>query len=190
MPGGLRRGCCSSHAVRVRNVTPTPSWPEAVELQPCGFAIQSYGRLSPSTLHTPPPSVTRFLPESTPGQQPSFAPVLAVVSSGPLAPAWVCKHLSPVCGLPLCDIGSACTVCLVQTLTVRCCGTAEAHSPILWQCRHEYHLQCIMQWAQRSRECPMCFKSLHMQVTMFWTPPCNLQRWVFCTLSFHTHLGQ
>ena len=30
--------------------------------------------------------------------------------------------------------------------------------------RHQYHLQCIMQWAQRSRECPMCFKALQLQV--------------------------
>ncbi|KAK9838411.1 hypothetical protein WJX84_001798 [Apatococcus fuscideae] len=30
-------------------------------------------------------------------------------------------------------------------------------------CGHPYHLQCIMQWAQRSRECPLCFKPLVMQ---------------------------
>ncbi|KAK9908472.1 hypothetical protein WJX75_008453 [Coccomyxa subellipsoidea] len=30
-------------------------------------------------------------------------------------------------------------------------------------CEHRYHLQCIMQWAQRSRECPMCFKALQLQ---------------------------
>lgn len=29
-------------------------------------------------------------------------------------------------------------------------------------CGHGYHLQCIMQWAQRSRECPLCFKELAM----------------------------
>jgi hypothetical protein len=27
-------------------------------------------------------------------------------------------------------------------------------------CGHGYHLQCIMQWAQRSRECPLCFSEL------------------------------
>lgn len=27
-------------------------------------------------------------------------------------------------------------------------------------CGHGYHLQCIMQWAQRSRECPLCFEQL------------------------------
>lgn len=31
------------------------------------------------------------------------------------------------------------------------------------QCGHSYHLQCIMQWAQRSRECPMCFKALQLK---------------------------
>ncbi|KAI3436104.1 hypothetical protein D9Q98_002162 [Chlorella vulgaris] len=30
-------------------------------------------------------------------------------------------------------------------------------------CGHHYHLQCIMQWAQRSRECPLCFKSLQLE---------------------------
>jgi RING-H2 zinc finger domain len=29
-------------------------------------------------------------------------------------------------------------------------------------CRHGYHLQCIMQWAQRSRECPLCFHTLQL----------------------------
>lgn len=28
------------------------------------------------------------------------------------------------------------------------------------QCGHGYHLQCIMQWAQRSQECPLCFSQL------------------------------
>ncbi|KAL4458796.1 hypothetical protein ABPG75_013661 [Micractinium tetrahymenae] len=30
-------------------------------------------------------------------------------------------------------------------------------------CGHHFHLQCIMQWAQRSRECPLCFKSLQLE---------------------------
>lgn len=33
----------------------------------------------------------------------------------------------------------------------------------LTDCRHSYHLQCIMQWAQRSCECPLCFKRLQLQ---------------------------
>lgn len=39
-----------------------------------------------------------------------------------------------------------------------------ASKPSMWSCRHQYHLQCIMQWAQRSRECPMCFRALQLQV--------------------------
>ena len=31
-------------------------------------------------------------------------------------------------------------------------------------CRHSYHLQCVMQWAQRSRECPLCFQTLQLKV--------------------------
>lgn len=30
-------------------------------------------------------------------------------------------------------------------------------------CGHGYHLQCIMQWAQRSRECPLCFHALGLE---------------------------
>ncbi|KAG7669704.1 hypothetical protein Ndes2437B_g05889 [Nannochloris sp. 'desiccata'] len=30
-------------------------------------------------------------------------------------------------------------------------------------CAHGYHLQCIMQWAQRSRECPLCFHTLQLE---------------------------
>ncbi|KAK6265868.1 hypothetical protein QUC31_016705 [Theobroma cacao] len=26
-------------------------------------------------------------------------------------------------------------------------------------CRHEYHLQCILEWSQRSKECPICWQS-------------------------------
>ncbi|KAH7299831.1 hypothetical protein KP509_24G031900 [Ceratopteris richardii] len=27
-------------------------------------------------------------------------------------------------------------------------------------CNHEYHLQCVLEWAQRSRDCPMCLQRL------------------------------
>jgi len=30
-------------------------------------------------------------------------------------------------------------------------------------CGHLYHLQCVMQWAQRSRECPLCFRALQLE---------------------------
>lgn len=27
-------------------------------------------------------------------------------------------------------------------------------------CKHEYHLQCIVEWSQRSKECPICWQLL------------------------------
>ena len=40
--------------------------------------------------------------------------------------------------------------------------------------RHCFHLQCVMQWAQRSRECPLCFKPLQLEVGIHsgLTVPC------------------
>ncbi|KAH9322617.1 hypothetical protein KI387_017256, partial [Taxus chinensis] len=29
-------------------------------------------------------------------------------------------------------------------------------------CKHEYHLQCILEWSQRSRQCPMCWQLLSL----------------------------
>ncbi|MCO5584025.1 hypothetical protein L7F22_037944 [Adiantum nelumboides] len=30
-------------------------------------------------------------------------------------------------------------------------------------CKHEYHVQCILEWAQRSKECPMCWQLLSLK---------------------------
>uniref|UniRef100_A0A2P2IHD3 RING-type E3 ubiquitin transferase n=1 Tax=Rhizophora mucronata TaxID=61149 RepID=A0A2P2IHD3_RHIMU len=30
-------------------------------------------------------------------------------------------------------------------------------------CKHEYHLQCILEWLQRSKECPICWQSVVLQ---------------------------
>ncbi|XP_057845131.2 E3 ubiquitin-protein ligase RHF2A [Cryptomeria japonica] len=30
-------------------------------------------------------------------------------------------------------------------------------------CKHEYHLQCILDWSQRSRQCPMCWQLLSLK---------------------------
>jgi hypothetical protein len=57
-------------------------------------------------------------------------------------------------------------------------------------CRHHFHLQCIMQWAQRSRECPLCFKSLQLEVrlcspAMKLSRPCILEvQLVVCFLGW------
>ena len=42
--------------------------------------------------------------------------------------------------------------------------TSEALNAARAPRRHCYHLQCVMQWAQRSRECPLCFRALQLQV--------------------------
>ena len=48
-----------------------------------------------------------------------------------------------------------CSICLDE-FTEEDPGQATA-------CGHLYHLQCVMQWAQRSRECPLCFRALQLQ---------------------------
>ncbi|KAK7412654.1 hypothetical protein VNO78_04182 [Psophocarpus tetragonolobus] len=30
-------------------------------------------------------------------------------------------------------------------------------------CKHEYHLHCILEWSQRSKECPICWQSLALK---------------------------
>ncbi|KAL6970384.1 RING-type E3 ubiquitin transferase [Sarracenia purpurea var. burkii] len=32
--------------------------------------------------------------------------------------------------------------------------------PTVTNCRHDYHLQCILEWSQRSKECPICWQPL------------------------------
>ncbi|KAF3496162.1 hypothetical protein DY000_02057426 [Brassica cretica] len=43
-----------------------------------------------------------------------------------------------------CD--DACSICLELT-----------------SCKHEYHLQCILEWCQRSSQCPMCWQSISLK---------------------------
>lgn len=43
---------------------------------------------------------------------------------------------------------------------VRSC--AGANVATVSACRHYYHLQCIMMWSQRSKECPLCMGKLQM----------------------------
>lgn len=50
---------------------------------------------------------------------------------------------------------NVCSICLDEF------GDADPAVPT--SCRHHYHLQCIMSWAQRSHECPLCFKTLRLQ---------------------------
>ncbi|KAJ4847295.1 hypothetical protein Tsubulata_038595 [Turnera subulata] len=46
----------------------------------------------------------------------------------------------------------ACSICL-EPFTSQDPATVTC-------CRHEYHLQCILEWSQRSKECPICWQLL------------------------------
>ncbi|ESW19741.1 hypothetical protein PHAVU_006G151600 [Phaseolus vulgaris] len=38
------------------------------------------------------------------------------------------------------------------------------HEPsTVTSCKHEYHLHCILEWSQRSQECPICWQSLALK---------------------------
>ncbi|CAN1280427.1 E3 ubiquitin-protein ligase RHF1A [Linum perenne] len=49
----------------------------------------------------------------------------------------------------------ACSICL-DPFTVQDPATVT-------NCRHEYHLQCILDWCQRSKECPICWQLLSLK---------------------------
>ncbi|KAJ9154354.1 hypothetical protein P3X46_027699 [Hevea brasiliensis] len=46
----------------------------------------------------------------------------------------------------------ACSICL-EPFTTQDPSTVTS-------CKHEYHLQCILEWSQRSKECPICWQLL------------------------------
>ncbi|KAG0590963.1 hypothetical protein KC19_1G139000 [Ceratodon purpureus] len=52
-----------------------------------------------------------------------------------------------------CD--DACSICLESF-----CDDDPA---TVTSCKHEYHLQCILEWSQRSKECPMCWQPLSLK---------------------------
>lgn len=49
----------------------------------------------------------------------------------------------------------ACSICL-EPFNVQDPAT-------LTSCKHEYHLQCILEWSQRSKECPICWQFLFLK---------------------------
>lgn len=49
----------------------------------------------------------------------------------------------------------ACSICLEPY-----CDTDPS---TVTSCKHEYHLQCILEWAQRSKQCPMCWQFLSLK---------------------------
>ncbi|KAF8047885.1 hypothetical protein N665_2785s0007 [Sinapis alba] len=52
-----------------------------------------------------------------------------------------------------CD--DACSICLE--------AFCESDPSTLTSCKHEYHLQCILEWCQRSSQCPMCWQSISLK---------------------------
>ncbi|XP_044484084.1 E3 ubiquitin-protein ligase RHF1A-like [Mangifera indica] len=44
----------------------------------------------------------------------------------------------------------ACSICLEPF--------SAADPATVTSCKHEYHLQCILEWSQRSKECPVCWQ--------------------------------
>ncbi|KAI3993802.1 hypothetical protein MKX01_002815 [Papaver californicum] len=49
----------------------------------------------------------------------------------------------------------ACSICL-EAFTERDPSTVT-------NCKHEFHLQCILEWAQRSSQCPMCWQTISLK---------------------------
>ncbi|XP_010315827.1 E3 ubiquitin-protein ligase RHF2A isoform X2 [Solanum lycopersicum] len=52
-----------------------------------------------------------------------------------------------------CD--DACSICLE--------AFCDSDPSTLTSCRHEFHLQCILEWHQRSSNCPMCWQPLSLK---------------------------
>jgi hypothetical protein len=64
----------------------------------------------------------------------------------------LCRKVLP----DLHEEGPCCSICLDEY--------TDEDPSMATTCGHGYHLQCIMQWAQRSRECPLCFHTLQLEV--------------------------
>ncbi|XP_010551670.1 PREDICTED: E3 ubiquitin-protein ligase RHF1A [Tarenaya hassleriana] len=71
------------------------------------------------------------------------------LSENPLNPV-VGSSSSPSFGASDDDLDDACSICL-EPFTVQDPATVTS-------CKHEYHLQCILDWSQRSKECPICWQ--------------------------------
>ncbi|CAN1772537.1 E3 ubiquitin-protein ligase RHF2A [Linum perenne] len=49
----------------------------------------------------------------------------------------------------------ACSICLEEF--------SSSDPSTFTDCRHEYHLQCILEWCQRSSDCPMCLQPVSLK---------------------------
>ncbi|THU62098.1 hypothetical protein C4D60_Mb01t01580 [Musa balbisiana] len=69
------------------------------------------------------------------------------------------KHLSSAAAFveggiqDSCD--DACSICLEEF--------CESDPSTVTGCKHEFHLQCILEWCQRSSQCPMCWQSISLK---------------------------
>ncbi|KAH6797523.1 RING-H2 group F2A [Perilla frutescens var. hirtella] len=52
-----------------------------------------------------------------------------------------------------CD--DACSICLE--------GFSDGDPTTVTSCKHDFHLQCILEWCQRSSNCPMCWQSISLK---------------------------
>ncbi|XXG65383.1 hypothetical protein AAC387_Pa05g3097 [Persea americana] len=52
-----------------------------------------------------------------------------------------------------CD--DACSICLE--------AFCNSDPSTLTNCKHEFHLQCILEWCQRSSQCPMCWQAISLK---------------------------
>lgn len=52
-----------------------------------------------------------------------------------------------------CD--DACSICLEAFL--------DSDPSTVTSCKHEFHLQCILEWCQRSSQCPMCWQPISLK---------------------------
>ncbi|KAJ1293284.1 hypothetical protein BS78_01G055900 [Paspalum vaginatum] len=52
-----------------------------------------------------------------------------------------------------CD--DACSICLD--------AFCDSNPSTVTNCKHDYHLQCILEWCQRSSQCPMCWQPISMK---------------------------
>lgn len=51
--------------------------------------------------------------------------------------------------------GDSCSICLEDF--------TEQDPSTVTSCKHEFHLQCILEWCQRSSQCPMCWQAISLK---------------------------
>ncbi|KAI4369625.1 hypothetical protein MLD38_018048 [Melastoma candidum] len=60
--------------------------------------------------------------------------------------------------------GADCDDDLLEDSCSICLEGFTSHDPAaITTCKHEYHLQCILEWSQRSSECPICWQALSLK---------------------------